>query len=242
MTTKHPLPLWAYYLYVVISVPMAALSIIHGPAWVVPVLQAALFYPVFFILLRAGHLSRLFALSCLWAALTSCVVIAATIGEPSIAERNIFNGSHYRDEMFTWIATGIGSEGDITLFLPQHLKHLLLFCAACLISLGFLGLCFGCALLNYMSFYVGSLYLKNHQLAALLLGWPPWAIVRVGGFIAAAIFLVGMEQRWLKRPGQTQVPVTVWGWVAACLILADISLKYLTAETWRHLLMRLTWH
>ncbi|HEV8130423.1 MAG TPA: hypothetical protein VGQ81_04175 [Acidobacteriota bacterium] len=193
--------LWFHYLYVAVTVPSVAVAILHGPAWVVPTLQASLFFPLFFRLHRQKHFLRLFALTCFWSALTSAVVIVVTVWYPLQAEHGIFRAAGYRDEMFTWIATGVGSEADIRQFLPQLLTQLLLFGAACLLSLGFLGLCLGAALLNYMSFYVGALYLKEGKAAALLLGWPPWALLRVAGFIAAAIFLVSLELRmWDEIP------------------------------------------
>ena len=107
----------------------------------------------------------------------------------------------------------------------------------CLLSVGFLGLAMGAVLVNYMSFYVGTLLIHAEPLwPVLLLAWPPWAILRVFGFILAAIFLSAVAVRILTR-SKERVEGAAYCLVAGVMLLvSDVLLKWMFAPTWRLLL------
>ena len=68
------------------------------------------------------------------------VQVGLTLLWPQAMESAVWRGEAYRDEMFGWIRTGAGVEGDIRQFLPVHLMHLGLFCLLSLVSGGLFGL------------------------------------------------------------------------------------------------------
>ncbi len=95
--------------------------------------------------------------------------------------------------MFHWIRTGEGAEGSLQLFLPIHLREYALFSLLSLLTFGSAALILGTYLLNYMNFYVGQLvYQSSHPWLAALVGWPPWSMLRVVGYIATGLALTAL--------------------------------------------------
>jgi hypothetical protein len=145
----------------------------------------------------------------------------------------ILHGPEYRDEMFTWIRTGIGSEGSPRLFVPQHALHLAAFVVLCLVTASALSITMGAVLMNYMGFYVASLARAGVPLwAVVLLGWQPWAIARVAAFSVLGVVLAQPLLRRLTggvAPLRVSRPLLI---AAAVLLLADVALKAVLAPTW----------
>jgi hypothetical protein len=150
----------------------------------------------------------------------------------------VFNGPEYRDEMFRWIRTGEGTEGDWRQFLPQHILHLVAFIVLSLTSASLISIVGGAVLTNYMSAYVASIHRADAPFwVTVFFGWPPWAICRVLGFCILGVVLAEPLLRrmvpyaWIPRPE----PRRLIGW-ALGFILADWLLKATLAWTWRDVL------
>lgn len=223
-----------------LSATLGSLAILTGVRWLAPLLQAI---PAWWVLLgdlKQGRPVWGAARMLAWALLTSLVVIEISMHAPATAAPGVLRGAAYRDEMFGWIRTGIGAESDPARFIPQHALHYALVLSLSFASAGLAGLLLGTVLLNYMSFYVGSLvHAAASPTLAGLVGWPPWSILRVAGFIvgavAAAHLLLGPVLH--RAPWNSQVARRM---IAASLglVLADIAVKALLAEHWRVLLAR----
>ncbi len=206
----------------------------------VPVIQAALVWPVLWIDLRRGRPGTAVGHMLAWALMASIVVIEISIHAPEAAAEGILAGSSYRDEMFRFIRTGRGPEGEPSEFIQQHFLHYALTLVASLMTVGFAGLALGCVLLNYMNFYVGTLVLEGARpVLGTLFGWPVWSILRVIGFvcgsIAAADFLLARILR--RAPWNPENVRRLFLWSIG-LFLADIVLKAVLAEHWRGVLER----
>lgn len=203
-----------------------------------PLLGAAAAYPFFAAELARGRPSKAVSLMLLWALFVSVAVILATLLFPTRAAGVVWKGTEYTAEMLGWIRTGIGPEGAPSLYLPQHAIHFAVFCAVCLLSAGLGGLVMGAALLNYMNFYVAELIREaaNPTLAACL-GWPPWAILRVCGFIFASVPLSALLLRrfrcWRVHPKTSYWRYYLWG---LGLVILDAILKAVLAPYWRRFL------
>lgn len=228
-------------LYVIITTPLAlALGLLLG-RFLLPVVQALFFFPVYSALLRRGRWMGAFSTALLWALIIAVLVSWATLQYPAYTEKQILVGASYREEMLEWIRTGVGRESDIRLFLPQHLMHLLLFSAVTLVTGGFLGLVMGAVLMNYMSFYVGVLLTKAHDpLLVALLGWPPWAVIRVVAYILIATALSALFYHWLSRTDLESARVKQFLWSGISLAGLDVLLKWLLAPVWQRWLESLT--
>ncbi|MFQ5653462.1 MAG: hypothetical protein ACE5GW_01870 [Planctomycetota bacterium] len=202
------------------------LGVAAGNRWLFPLLSAVAFYPLFLRLIRGRSIRGALAFTLLWTLLHSGVSISLAHHDSQRYERAVLKGESYRLEMFHWLETGEGAEGDPRLFIPIHLGHLALFLLLTWISRGAGGLLLGILLLNYMNAYVGALSREGPPLLLGVLGWHPWAILRVVGFLLAAILLVRPIRGGARRLSRE------WLWVLA-LLAGDIALKWLLAPAWR---------
>jgi hypothetical protein len=228
------------WILLLLAASLGSLSILTGSRWLPPLLQAI---PAWWVLLgdlRQGRPVRGAVRMLAWAVLASLTVIGISIHAPAAAEHSILRGAAYREEMFAWIRTGVGAESDPRRFIPQHALHYALVLGLSFASAGLAGLLLGTALLNYMNFYVGSLIsAAASPQTAILLGWPPWSVLLVVGFIlgavAAAHLLLGRVLRrapWNPHGARRMLMASLG------LVLADITVKALLAPYWRVLLGR----
>lgn len=227
-------------LYILLGSPISfALGIaLGGPA--LPLIQALVIFPLFCGVLGRDEWRKALFSMLLWAASTAACGIFVSSLAPEFTQERILYAEAYQSEMFEWIATGEGREGDIALFLPEHALHLALFSVLALASCGFLGLVMGAALLNYMSFYVGTLLLQGRDLNPLLLiAWPPWAAFRVVAFILIATSISAWVLNRLRfgRTTLNRFPrYLIYGGV---FLAADIASKWALAPYWREWLRSL---
>jgi hypothetical protein len=229
---------------------ISALAVAVIPALLLPWILLPLRQPLLFTLLpvvpvaivyaravAARDTSRAVTLALAWAVAFSAATIAATVLRPDTSVRGIWHAGVFRDEMVRWIATGVGPEGNIRLFLPRLLLEFALVVVLSAVTGGIAGLLLGAVLLGYMNGYVGWVAANADPhvgpVAASLIAWPPWSAARVVSFVCAgtAAALWGYP-RWLK-PGTPRAPVArllIW---AVGLLLLDIFLKWWLAPIWR---------
>lgn len=204
-----------------------------------PILATLAIYPVFARLVLAGRRGAATVAAILWAASLSFGLITHTARDPETAGRGVLMGPAYRAEMFQYVASGEGRESQPRRFIPQHLLHAATFAVVTALSGGLLGLAMGSVLVGYMSYYVGALAAGPHPLTAGLLGWPPWAILRVVAFVMLGtalsrpllVRLFGRGSEPLFEPADRRIVLA-----ALALLLVDIILKTIFATTWATLL------
>jgi hypothetical protein len=214
-----------------------ALEFVVPGVWLLPIAAGVSFWLLFAHPLRRGEYACAVRLALAWAAMMILIQVALSILWPELMEANVLRSAAYRDEMFRWLATGQGPEGDIGLFLPIHLRHFAIFCVLSVASGGLLGLMMGAALLGYMNFYVGSLIAASgFSPLAFLLGWQVWAAVRVAGFIIAGTALGAlMVHRGAEKQEKKRL-ILRWLSVALALVVADIVLKWALAGAYQQAL------
>jgi hypothetical protein len=214
----------------------AAAILIDVPL-LVPILNVVPAFPFMVASLRRGHVAEAIWRMLIWAA--ALAVCATTISYLGTAEsgRLFLRGESYRREMFEFLLTGYGPEGNIRLFLPQHLAHAAVFCVLALVTGGLLALTLGAFLMNYMAYYVGALGAASaHPWKAMLLAWVPWAVVRIASFVTLGVILAGpLLGRMLgfeyRLRGQTR-----WIALAVAGLAADVLLKWALAPAWRDMI------
>jgi len=223
--------------FLIIGTPLSLLLGIALGKYLLPLVQALVAFPLFLFLVARQRWARAFLAMALWAFLGSASVGMVSYLWPARMEVTVLRGQEYQGEMFHWIKTGVGPEGDIQQFLPQHLLHFGLFSLLTFLSAGFLGLAMGSVLVNYMSFYVGTLLLQAEQFwAVLALGWPPWAVLRVLGFILVAVFLAALTIRSFTSLKLELAGAQRCLAAGAVLLVLDVVLKWSLAPFWRSLL------
>lgn len=205
--------------------------------WLLPLLAPLTLYFAFRNRVRLKDHFGAWRLGMSWAALLSAGVVTLVLLAPQHAEGAVIHGETYRQEMFEWIRTGEGAEGDPARFLPTHALHLVVFVALTWISAGYLGLALGAVLMGYMSYFVGS-YAAAAEAPWLgsLLAWVPWSVLRVMalvllGCLFARPLLVGRP--WPFEPREKRLML-----LAAGGLVADVLLEGLTADRYGVLLRR----
>ena len=216
-------------------------SFAFGIPWLMPIFGAAVPYPIFFLYVRRQQYKSAFWWMLLWGVLQSIAIIAATAIAPQTAAKNILRGQSYTTEMLHWIRTGEGSEGSLSLFLPEHLLYYGIFCILCVVTLSSAALIFGTLMLNYMNFYVTELVrVSAKPWLAAILGWYPWSILRIIGFIATGVALAALGLNLVTRI-RGEVPKSpfpkTYMLIGIGFVIADIVVKAVLAPIWQKLLL-----
>ena len=203
----------------------------------VPIRNVVPAFPFMVASLRRGRVAEAIWRMLVWAA--ALAVCATTISYLGTAEagRLFLRGETYRREMFEFLLTGYGREGDIRQFLPQHLGHAAVFCVLPFASGGLLTVTLGAYLMNYMAYYVGALgAASTHPLQAMLLAWVPWALIRIASFVTLGVILAGpLLGRILGFEYRLRAQRT-WIVLAAAGLAVDIVLKWALAPLWREMI------
>lgn len=212
------------------------LGLLPGGAWLAPLAAPlTVFSPAFASAVRQRRYPAAWAWGLAWAALWSAGVLLFASWAPQAATEGVALGERYRVEMFRWIETGVGREGNWREFIPQHLVHFAGVAVLALASGGYLGLAAGALLLGYMNYYVACFAAASDGGAlAIAAAWAPWAVLRVLAFLAGGVVLA---RPLLVRGGWRFARLERrWLWAAACGLAADALLKATLAPRWGLLL------
>ena len=216
-------------------------SFLLDMAWLMPILGAAVPYPIFLSQVRRHRYSSALRWMLLWALFQSLAVAIGTALAPDRAAEVVLNGSTYTKEMLHWIRTGEGAEGSFRLFLPIHVRHYAAFCVLSLVTFGSAALLLGTWLLNYMNFYVAQLVQSSvAPWLAACLGWPPWSVLRVVGYISTGVALTALSLNLVTR-ARGRVPQDSFPeqylLMGLGFVVADLVVKAVLAPVWQGLLL-----
>lgn len=191
-------------------------------------------YPPYLDFVRKKRLLEASILVLEWALFLTISMIYATIIYGEDIGSLVIKGQSYKEEMFLWIRTGYGPEGDPSLFMIPKIREIIIFSLAGLLTVGFLGLLMGAMLLNYMNYYVGALLLHAKPGAfftVALLSWPIYAILRVPGYVFLGTVLTRISYVFLKERKLVLEPESKKLLLyAAILITLDFILKAIVAN------------
>ncbi len=210
-----------------------------GVPLLVPVLNTLAGFPFMLAALRREGLGVAIVRMLVWAlALATCATLLS-YAQPWRTDTLFLRGATYRADMFGWVMTGRGAESDPSQFIPQQAAHAVVFAILAVATGGVLALAMGAVLMNYMGHYVGTLAAASaHPLTTIVLGWHPWAVVRIVSFVTIGVTL---SMPLLSRLGGFRAdwraarPLLAW---AGAGLVADIVLKWLLAPAWQRLLLR----
>ena len=215
------------------TIAATAIGFLVGNQILLPVLQIAISYPVLYSLLTQGLRKRAIAAMLFWALCMGVVAVTASVQYPARGAESIFHGSAYVHEMFHWIKTGEGPEGNPALFVPVHLLHILIFTLLSILTASLLSLLMGSVLMNYMSFYVASVILASHEkLLASLMAWHPWSIIRVASFVILGVILAEPTICRIQKRDYEYASIRRYFWYAIHGLAIDILMKAFLAPWW----------
>ena len=210
-----------------------------GVPVLLPILNTLASYPFMVLALKRGDLRLAVARMLLWALTMGVAATALSYARPAETGTLFLRGEAYQKEMFAWLLTGQGAESSPSIFIPQQAGHAAAFSVLTLATGGVAGMPMGAVLMNYMGHYVGVLAATSRRPAlTMILGWHPWAVIRVISFVVIGVVL---SAPLLSRLGKFRVDRAVARVLliaAFAGLLADIVLKTLLAPAWQRLLLR----
>ena len=205
----------------------------------VPFLNTAAAFPFMVAALRRGDIRLAVARMLVWALTMGVCATALSYAQPSRTDTFFLRGEAYRTEMFAWVMTGRGAESSPRQFLPQHARDAAIFSALALGTGGALAMPMGAALMNFMGHYVGALAAASRRpLLTMVLGWHPWAVIRIVSFVTIGVLLSAPVLSKLfsfRVDWEAARPLAI---AAVAGLAVDIVLKALLAPTWQRLLLR----
>lgn len=230
---------------VIITVVFMTVGLLLG-AFIHPIFMLLLtafpFYFAYAALIKNQEYSKALRLIFLWTFTIAVYGIFLTVMLPDLATKAIFNSVSYKEEMFTWVETGVGAEGNPAQFIPIHITHFTIFLVTCLISMAMIGIIFGAYLMNYMDYYVGMLFLNVHTpsvtsyLTIALLGWQIWAICRVVGYLfVGAAAAIPLTTYLFKQPLPKDV-IKKYFLIGLMFVTIDVILKASLAPIYQPIL------
>jgi len=223
------------YPYLLIATAISiAIGVYSESKILLPLLNIAAAYPVMFTLLRFEQRKRAIGTMLFWALCMAVLMVYTCVHFPLQAEASIFHGKAYAAEMMNWVRTGNAPENEPLRFVPQHLLHFFVFVALSLLTGSLLSLLMGALLMNYMCFYVGTLVnAAAHPLTATLMGWQPYAIIRVCSYVILGVILgEPMICRVLKKDYEYDLKLRPFYWAALTGVVLDIIIKFAIAPWW----------
>lgn len=215
-----------------------AIGWLIGVPAIVPVLNTLASFPFMVVALKRGQFRLAIGRMLLWALTLGVCATLLSYFQPWRTDELFLRGASYRADMFAWVMSGRGAESTPSRFLPQHALHASVFALLAAATGGVLAMPLGAVLMNYMGHYVGMLAASSARPAlTMVLGWHPWAVIRVVSFVVIGVIL---STPVLSRVGRFAVdwraarPLLLW---AGAGLLADVLLKWLLAPAWQRLLL-----
>jgi len=223
------------------TVASYAVGSLLGMPVLLPILNAAASYPFMIAALRRGDLRSAVGRMLVWAVALGVCATLLSYAFPQRTDTLFAHGAAYRAEMFAWVRTGRGAESTPSVFIPQQALHAALFALLAIATASAAAMPMGAALMNYMGHYVGTLAAAGaHPLLLLILGWHPWAIIRVASFVVIGVVLaLPAGSRVFRLAVDWRAARRLLAWAIAGLVV-DAALKALLAPAWQRLLLRLT--
>jgi hypothetical protein len=211
------------------------LGLLPGGRWLLPLVAPLTVYPEFAQRVRRGDAVGAFRIGLVWALLLSLGVVALVAVAPVHGPEAILHGADYQAEMMGWVRTGQAPENDWHQFLPQHLLHLGAFVLLTWVSGGYLGLCMGALLVDYMSAFVSAYAAASrHPLIGVAAAWVPWSVMRVLAFVLLGALLARplLVRRWWPYSAADRRLLLL----ALSGIATDLLVKFLCAPGYGRLL------
>ena len=121
--------------------------------------------------------------------------------------------------------------------MPRHAAYAGVFTAAAIATGGALAMPLGASLMNQMGEYVGAMAAGSaHPVVSVVLGWHPWAVVRIIGYVMIGVVLSGVVLGRVRRFPYSLRENVRWLQVGLSLLVFDIALKWVLAPSWSVLL------
>ena len=133
-----------------------------------------------------------------WAVGSTVASVYVFLGRPAEADARVIRAPAYRAEMLEWLAAGKGPETHPGATILRHVRELIWYAAAAVLTGNAASIVMGAVLLNYMNVWVATLLRAAKRTAVVLaMAWNVWSVVRVAAYVSIGAALAGPVLRWL---------------------------------------------
>ena len=167
-----------------------------------------------------------------WALGTTGASLATFVGRPAETDARVLRSAGYRATMLAWLETGRGPEDAPLATARQHVRELIWYLAAAIVTGNLASLVMGAVLLNYMNAYVATLLRAARRRALVIaLAWNPWSVVRVAAYVMIGAAAATPVVSWWGLPGNRDA--ARWLAVAGAIgVVLDLVLKLTLSRWW----------
>lgn len=166
----------------------------------------------------------------LWGIVLITTISIATIFFPGASRSSIIDSKIYEKEMLLNINYDKSSEAlDPKVFIIRQNRPLFIYLFLSLLSAGTISSFYAAYLLNFMGYYIGTLFIKsNGNAIAWSMGFHPWSTLRSISFIFLGVITaeIGLSF-YLKRPIKLQGTAKFWLLSIITLLMDMLSKTYL---------------
>ncbi len=211
-----------------------------GRRWLLPVFQTLPAYGYLYVLLKKGRFRKALVAMLNWSLALAVVMAMLVWQDPARGGEVILRGEWYRTEMFHWLCTGVGTESMPSRFIPMHLREIALFVVTSILTASLISMHGGAVLMNYMSYYVGSLMAHSERpLLVFFAAWKVYAVIRVISFVMLGVLLAEVVWSWIWKRPYIMAARKRWYYMAIIGLGLDILIKALTAPLYQKILVTL---
>jgi hypothetical protein len=212
-------------------------AVVVGLLVLVPFFNVVPAFPCMGASLRRGRVGEAVSRMLIWAAALAVCATVLSYLDTAAAGRLFIHGETYRREMFEYLVTGRGAEGNPRMFVPVHLRHVGTFCVLAVATGASLAMPLGAGLMNFMAYYAGALGASSAEpWKAMLLAWVPWALIRIAAFVTLGVILGGPLLARILGFEYSLRANRYWIALAGAGLVVDILLKWALAPTWREMI------
>lgn len=174
-------------LLIILTTPLFCFISFYFSPYEIPIFCIIPSYFPLLILMKNRKIKLAIFYMLFWASLLAASMTWLIYKNPHVAKDKILYGEQYKKEMLIWAKTGVGKESSPNIFIPFHFIELIAFSTLSLLTASLFSVIMGAFLMNFMSYYVASLAIEGKNQFLLILGWHPWAIIRIISFVILGV-------------------------------------------------------
>lgn len=182
--------LWTYKL--ILLSPLTILSVVvgllMGNKYILPLLNGVVLYPYLLHYLKNDQRRQAIYTVTIWGLTLIVFISMFTIYNTEISKNVIIESEKYEREMVQNIVNPKTSNSlNPLVFIISQNRLLIIYLILALLSAGMLSAFYGAYLLNFMGYYIGTLFVKSSNVIAWSMGFHPWSVFRAIAFILLGI-------------------------------------------------------
>lgn len=214
--------------YIIAAAPFSLMVSFVFPGPIIPFVQAAFAFPVFFFFVRRGAYSKTFWMMAAWAVFQMAVVGGLAAIEPEFMAEKLYGWKGAE-----WFSLPPISEESLASLAVWRALKLVMIGAFAAISGGAFALVAGAIAINGAAFTAGGLLAKGKGWAAAMMLLEPWSLSYLTGAALAAVgvsafFYMVLERRPLEKFKPVRIAI-----LGVAFVALGVYLEFSLGPVWR---------